>query len=199
VTSTNYTSPAFQGLIDLADDSTLSYELDDLPAMEPSDKQRYPLQDLMDVIRPRNLQQFAERSGLGIRALHSIARRGLSHREADHLCVRLGTVPEAIWPHWLYDDSGDAVYDPTPAPIERFQGVKFRPGGLGEAIMEIAKYHLGEPISVASVARELGRSRRPAGVHLCIKGLVNKGRLQVWSRNPMRYYLPAEGQTAPGT
>lgn len=197
MTLTHSASPAFQGLIDLEDDPTLSRELADLPAMEPSEKQRYPLQDVMDLIRPRNLQQFADRSGLGIRALHSIARRGLSHREADHLCVRLGTVPEIIWPHWIYDDSDDAVYDPAPTPIERFQGAKFRPGGLGDAIMEIARHHLGEPISVASVARELGRSARPAGVHLCIKGLVNKGRLQVWSTNPMRYYLPAEEQTRP--
>jgi hypothetical protein len=181
-------------LTDLADDPNLSYELADLPAMDPSTTQRYPLQELMDVVRPRNLQVFAERTGLGIRALHSIARRGMTHREADHLCVRLGWVPELIWPHWIYDDSDDAKYDPAPAPIERFQGAKFRPGGLGDAIMEIAAHHRGEPISVASVARELGRSDRPAGVHLCIKGLVNKGRLLVHSTNPMRYYLPADNQ-----
>jgi len=194
MTSTPSASPAFQGLTDLMDDPSLSLELADLPTMEPSTTQRYPLQDLMDVVRPRNLQQFADRTSLGIRALHSIARRGLSHREADHLCVSLGWVPELIWPHWIYDDSDDAKYDPAPAPIERFQGAKFRPGGLGDAILEIARYHQGEPISVASVARELGRSERPAGVHLCIRGLVNKGKLTVWSTNPMRYCLADDNQ-----
>ena len=159
---------------------------------------RWPFAPLMRHSGCNSLYEFHQRTGLSIKAVEALNERGLTHKEADNLAVKcLGTLPELIWGwEWISDET--AAYDPTPEAIQKFMGCRFEPGGLTHAILEIAEYHRGEPISPASVARELGRSK-PTAVYVRMGRMAEQGLLEIYSVNPNRYWLPPQADTTDAT
>ena len=135
---------------------------------------------------------------LTISNLEGLRKTGLSHKQADLLATAYDVAPWAVWPAWAADTSADALYEPTPDTIQRYAGKKYRPGGLRRAIIEIANTHLGEPISPASVARELGRERTTQ-VYSQMRQLAAQGHLEVYGNNPARYILRYPLDLGPST
>jgi len=148
----------------------------------------YPLYDLYNSLLPGSWIAFAHRLGIAVKDLEGIAERGMTHREADLFAVRCGYVPYIIWPRWLDDDTLDAMYDPSPPCHFEYSDVAYVPGGLKRAILEIAKIHLNEPISPASVAHSMRRSYSP-GIWVQMKNLAKSGYLTIYTDSPARYIL----------
>lgn len=148
----------------------------------------YSIEDLYNKLCPASWLDFAHRLGITSKDLQDIRQRGLTHKEADMYATRCSYMPYQVWDGWLCDDSLDAVYDPSPPCRFEYDKTKYMPGGLKSAIMELANFHLGEPISPASVAHELGRSYSPS-IWVQMRKLVASGHLDVYTNSPSRYIL----------
>jgi len=164
------------------------------PAPHPASVgKRWPLQDVLDALRPKSREELVSATGYSVAQLATLARRGLTHEEADYVCCRLGTVPELIWPDYLdWPGEGELQppFDPNP-PLHPYWGNRrFRPGEMQQAILDLARQRSGQVVSVASLAKELGRHQRPVSVHLCVKSLLAAGKLRRLVDQPPRYCLP---------
>jgi len=154
---------------------------------------RWPLQDVLDVLRPKSREQVVAATGYSPAQLATLARRGLTHEEADYICCRLGTLPELVWPDYL-DWPGETElqppFDPDPPLHPRWGNQRFRPGELQQAILDMMRQRAGQVVSVTSLAKELGRQRRPLSVHQCVRSLLASGKIRRLTDRPPRYCLP---------
>jgi biotin operon repressor/lambda repressor-like predicted transcriptional regulator len=154
----------------------------DVPATLPAVLERY------NQTYGADQQSLAKGPKITVGTLETLMETGLTHRQADLLATAFDVPPWAVWPEWAQDISADALYEPTPGALSRYNGKRYKPGGLRRAIIEIANMHLGEPISPASIARELGRERTTQ-VYAQMSQLQTQGHLAVFSSHPARYIL----------
>lgn len=166
--------------------TSISYSLEVFVDQLRSQNIPHELQDIVD----RYNRAYPDDQQIKVKTLKEWQVTGLSRRMADRLATAYDIPTWSIWPLWLEDDSVDAMYNPRPDTIDRYKGKNYRPGGLRCAIIEIATMHLGEPISPASVTRELGRSR-PTQVYQQMRNLAEQGFLEKCVDKPARYILRA--------
>lgn len=148
----------------------------------------YPMEALVKCLGGGSLLDLARIMGVNPKIIRDYTERGLTHKEADRFAVRCGLMPYSVWPSWLGDNSPGALYDPTPTVRFEYCEVKWHPRGLQRAIMELANLHYGEPISPASVAREIGKKYTP-GIWVQMQKLAGYGYLETCSHAPARYML----------
>lgn len=81
----------------------------------PGGAPRFPLDAVMLLTRAESLGQLADRLGVKPDTVRQWARRGLSSRQADEVAIRLGYVPQNIWPNYCddVDIEVDLDLDPT--------------------------------------------------------------------------------------
>lgn len=70
----------------------------------PAPKHRWPFQPLMDAAKTTNLVVLGETLGVHPRQLTRWRSYGVTDEQAEHLAMRLGLLPDAVWDDWFNVD-----------------------------------------------------------------------------------------------